>query len=72
MTERIEVIGAALVGLYLGWVVLGGLRSGAVRYRTRTHRKEDEPKSYWLVIGWFGILALLALAWAATRAPVVF
>ena len=33
--DRIEVIGAALVGLYLGWVVITALRSAVMTTHPR-------------------------------------
>lgn len=70
--DRIEVAGAALVGIYLGWVVLSALRTGAIRYRTRVHQRAEEPRTYWLTVGWFGVLALVALAFAALRGGELF
>ena len=69
--ERLEVLVAALVGIYLGWVVVAALRSGTIRYRSRTHTRTAEPKAYWMVVGWFGLLALIALAYAMIAGPKV-
>lgn len=70
--ERFEVVGAALTGLYCGWVVFTALRNGTIRYRTRTHARAAEPKTYWLTVGWFGLLALIGLGFALLQAGAVF
>jgi len=70
--DRIEVVGAGLVGIYLVSVVVAALRSGAIRYRTRVHARGAEPKTYWMTVGWFGGLALLALSFAVLRGREVF
>ena len=66
--DRIEIVGAALVGSYLGWVVVTALRRGTIRYRGRIHSRVEAPKDYWPVVAWFGVLGLICLAYAAVRA----
>lgn len=63
MTLQIAV--ALLIGLYLGWVVVSALRTGVFRYRGRRHLRAEEPKTFWFGVAWFGVLALVALGYAA-------
>ena len=70
--DRLEVVGAALVGLYLGGVVVVALRRGAIRYRTRVHQRTAEPKTYWATVTWFAALALLSLGFAVVRGVELF
>ena len=70
--ERIEPIVAALAGLYCTWVVLTALRGGTIRYRTRIHARTTEPKTYWLVVGWFSLLALIGLTVALLQGKEYF
>ena len=70
--DRIEIVVATLMGLYFAAVVAGALRRGRIRYRTRLHARATEPGTYWLVVGWFGLLAVAGLAVAALRGREVF
>ena len=47
------------------------LRSGVFRYRGKRHARNEEPKTFWAGVIWFGLLALVMLgyaAWLALRA----
>lgn len=70
--DIIEVVGAALVSLYLTWVVITALRRGAIRYRTRVHQRTAEPKTYWATVTWFAALALMSLGFAVVRGVELF
>ena len=58
---QIELVIALLVGIYWTWAVVAALRNGTVRYRQAQHARADEPKTYWLTISWYALLAILCL-----------
>jgi hypothetical protein len=62
-TWRLAISG--LLGLYLGYVAVRSLQTGVFRYKGRSHGKADEPKTYWMGVVWFGLLALVMLGYAA-------
>lgn len=66
--DLLEVVVATLVGLYFTWVVVTALRAGTIRYRARQHSRATEPKTYWLTVAWFGLLALFGLGYAVLSA----
>ena len=66
--DRIEVVVAMLVGLYFTWVVVAALRAGTIRYRARHHSRATDPRTYWLTVAWFGLLALFGLGYALLSA----
>ena len=62
-TWRLAISG--LLGLYLGFVAIRSLQTGVFRYKGRSHGKTEEPKTYWMGVVWFGLLALTMLGYAA-------
>jgi len=62
---QLELAIAVLVGIYWTWAVVAALRSGTVRYRQARHTRAEEPKTFWLTVGWYAVLAVLSLAAAA-------
>lgn len=62
-TWRLAISG--LVGLYLGFVTVRSLQSGVFRYKGRSHARTGEPKTYWMGVVWFGVLAIVMLGYAA-------
>ena len=66
--DRLEIVVATLVGLYFTWVVVSALRAGTIRYRVRQHSRATEPKTYWLTVAWFGLLALSGIGYALMSA----
>lgn len=55
---------SGLLGLYLGFVAIRSLQTGVFRYKGRSHGKTEEPKTYWMGVVWFGLLALTMLGYA--------
>ena len=62
-TWRLAISG--LLGLYLGVVAVRALQTGSFRYKGRSHARSEEPKTFWVGVLWFGILALVMLGYAA-------
>jgi|GEM_PF-4319182 len=58
-------LGSALLGCYLTFVVVSSLRTGVFRYKSRTHRKTEEPKTFWMGVIWFAVLAVVLFVYAA-------
>ena len=59
--SEVELVVAVLVGIYWTWAVVAALRSGTVRYRQAHHTRADEPKTYWLTVTWYAVLAIICL-----------
>ena len=59
---------SGLLGLYLGYVALRSLRTGVFRYKGRSHTRAEEPKTFWMGVAWFGVLALAMLGYTALTA----
>lgn len=64
-TWRLAISG--LLGLYLGYVAVRSLQTGVFRYKGRDHPKTGEPKTYWMGVVWFAVLAVVMLGYAAMQ-----
>jgi len=61
MMPQLELAVAMLVGIYWTWAVVAALRTGTVHYRQARHSRAEEPKTYWLTVGWSSGLAIICL-----------
>ena len=73
---RLLVVTAATWGLfaYLAWVVVDGLRTGAIRHTdsSKRCRRDDNPAGFWALVAPFSLYAAAsAVCWFMTVADIL-